>query len=93
MSKYTLNKARNKIDHIDNKIFLLIKKRTKVVKYMMRIKKHKKEIIDRKRIAVILNKIKKKSKSSKIDHKITLKIWKSMIWAYVDYQKRNFEKK
>lgn len=85
--------ARKKVDKIDQGIFNLIKKRTKVVNYMMSIKKHKKNIIDRKRIKIILNSIKKKSVQNKIDPKITLRIWKAMIWSYVDYQKKNFKKK
>ena len=85
--------ARKKVDKIDQGIFNLVKKRTKVVNYMMSIKKHKKNIIDRKRIKLILKNIRKKSIQNKIDPKITLRIWKAMIWSYVDYQKRNFKKK
>jgi len=85
--------ARKKVDKIDQEIFNLVKKRTKVVNYMMSIKKHKKNIIDKKRIKLILKSIRKKSIQNKIDPKITLRIWKAMIWSYVDYQKRNFKKK
>ena len=93
MDKNRLKIARKKIDNVDNKIFYLIKKRTKIVQQMMLIKKYKSQIIDHKRINVILKKIKKKSKANRIDSKLTLKIWKSMIWSYVDFQKRNFKKK
>ena len=34
-----------------------------------------------------------KSKNKKIDPKITHKIWKSMIKAFIDYEFRNFNKK
>ncbi len=88
-----LKKARDKVDQLDNKIFILIKKRTNVVKQMLKLKKYKKQIIDHKRISQILKKISAKSKKNNIDPKITKKIWKSMIWSYVDYQKRNFKKK
>ena len=88
-----LSKARRKIDSIDAKIFNLIKKRTKIVKYMLSIKEFKKQIIDHKRINEILKKIKTKSIKNKIDTKITRRIWKTMIWSYVDYQKRNFKKR
>ena len=88
-----LSKARRKIDSIDAKIFNLIKKRTKIVKYMLSIKEFKKQIIDHKRINEILKKIKSKSIKNKIDTKITRRIWKTMIWSYVDYQKRNFKKR
>jgi len=93
MKKTKLNKARKSIDQIDNKIFELIRKRTHVVKHMLTLKKYKKHIVDKKRINEILKKIKNKSIKNKIDYKLTNKIWKSMIWSYVDYQRRNFSKK
>jgi chorismate mutase len=88
-----LNLARNKIDLLDKKIFDLIKKRTKVVKHMILLKQSRKQIVDTKRIKKILLNIKKKSIKNKIDPKITSQIWKSIIWAYVKYQRRNFRKK
>ena len=88
-----LKRERKKIDSIDQQIFMLIKKRTNIVKKMLLLKKYKNEIIDHKRIDEILSKLKKKSIKNKIDPKITSRIWKSMIWAYIDNQKRNFKKK
>ena len=85
--------ARKKIDKLDNNIFNLIKKRTQIVKYMLSLKKYKKQIIDHKRINKILKNIRNKSIKNNIDPRITNKIWKSLIWSYVDYQKRNFKKK
>tara|TARA_Y100000590_G_scaffold379551_1_gene447248 strand:+ start:7492 stop:7773 length:282 start_codon:yes stop_codon:yes gene_type:complete len=93
MNVKKLNIARNNIDKLDNGIFNLIKKRTKIVKYMLSLKQHKNQIVDHKRINVILKNIKKKSIKNKIDPKITLKIWKAMIWSYVHYQRKNFKKK
>ena len=93
MDQKKLRAARQKIDKLDTKIFNLIKKRTQVVKYMLGLKKFKKQIIDHKRIAKILRDIKKKSIKSGIDPKTTERIWKSMIWSYVDFQKRNFKKR
>ncbi len=93
MDKIRLKNERKNIDKIDQQIFKLIKKRTSVVKKMLVLKKHKHEIVDHKRIKEILLKLKKKSIKNKIDPKITKKIWKSMIWAYVDYQRRMFKKK
>ena len=88
MKKTKLNKARKSIDQIDNKIFELIRKRTHVVKHMLTLKKYKKHIVDKKRINEILKKIKNKSIKNKIDYKLTNKIWKSMIWSYVNFQRR-----
>ena len=93
MNKVKLTKARKKIDLIDKGIFNLIKKRTQIVKHMLSLKKSRSQIIDRKRINVILNNIKKKSIKHKVDTKITLPIWKRMIWSYIEYQKNNFKKK
>ena len=93
MNKKKLQIARNKIDQLDKEIFYLIKKRTAIVKYMLSLKGFKKQIIDHKRINEILNKIRNKSIKNGIDPKITSRIWKSMIWSYVDFQRRNFKKK
>ena len=93
MNKKKLNIARNKVDQLDQKIFNLIKKRTQIVKYMLSLKKFRKEIVDHKRNNEILKKIKNKSIKDGIDPKITRRIWKAMIWSYVDFQRRNFKKR
>ena len=71
----------------------LIKKRSLLVNEVLKVKIYKKEIIDKTRISYILKKIKKKSIKTKIDPKITNRIWKNMIWSFIDYEKRNFKKK
>ena len=86
-------KVRKELDKLDNNLLTIIKKRTKLVDIVVKNKKFKKDIIDNKRISVILKNISKKSKLKKIDPKITSKIWKSMIKAFIDYEYRNFDKK
>ena len=71
----------------------MIKYRTSLVKEVLKLKEFKNEIVDKKRINFILRKIHSKSKRLKIDSKITHRIWKNMIWSYIDYEKRNFKKK
>ena len=93
MSKNILKQSRNKVDQIDNKIFRLIEKRTRIVKYILSLKKYRKDIVDRKRNNEIFKKIKKKSIMNGIDTKLTKRIWQSIIWGYVDFQRRNFRKK
>ncbi len=93
MNKNRLIKERKKIDKIDQQLFKLIIKRTIVVKKMLTFKKFKSEIVDHKRINEILLRLKIKSIQNKIDPKITKRIWKSIIWSYVDFQRRNFKKK
>ena len=86
-------KIRKKLDILDNAFLNLIKKRTILVDQVLANKKFKKDIIDRKRISIIIKNIVKKSKNKKIDPKITKKIWVSIIRAYIDYEFRNFKKK
>ena len=84
---------RKKLDKLDNNLLNIIKKRTNLVNRIIKNKKFKKDIVDRKRINIILKNIKIKSKKKKLDTKITQKIWKSMINAFIDYEYRNFKKK
>ena len=86
-------KIRKELDKLDNDLLLIIKKRTKLVDLVLKNKEFKKDIIDKKRISVILKNIAKKSKIKNIDTKITEKIWMSMIRAFIDYEFRKFKKK
>ena len=86
-------KIRKKLDKLDNDLLNILKKRSKLVDEVIKNKKFKKDIVDKKRIAIILKNISKKSKNKKIDPKISLKVWKSMINAYIDYEFRNFKNK
>ena len=75
------------------KLIKLIKIRTNIVKEVLKLKTYKNEIVDKKRISLILKNIKKKSIKNKIDPKITNRIWKNMIMSYIDFERRNFKKK
>ncbi len=93
LKKKKLSKIRLELDKLDNSLIKIIKKRTKLVKKVLALKENKNQIVDQKRIKTILKNIKKKSLINNIDPKITQKIWKNMIFAYIDYEKRNFKKK
>ena len=93
LKRKKLGKIRSELDKLDNSLIKIIKKRTNLVNQVLKLKDKKKEIIDNKRINIILRNIKKKSIANKIDPKITNRIWKNMIWSYIDYEKRNFKKK
>ena len=93
LKKKKLNIIRKRLDSLDNSLIKLIKKRTALVKDVLNLKEYKNEIVDKKRINKILKNIKKKSIRNKIDPKITKRIWKNMIYAYIDFEKRNFKKK
>ena len=93
MNKKKLIIARSKIDQLDKGIFNLIKQRTKIVEYMLSLKQFKNQIVDQKRIDEILKNIRKKSIRHGIDPKITSRIWKAVIWSFVNFQKKNFKRK
>jgi len=92
LKKKKLSKIRLQLDKLDNSLIKIIKKRTNLVKKVLALKEKKNQIVDKKRIRIILRNIKSKSIKNNIDPKITNKIWKNMISAYIDYEKRNFKK-
>ena len=93
LKKKKLNKIRTELDKLDNTLIKVIKRRTSLVKKVLALKEKKSQIIDQKRIKNILKNIKRKSLKNNIDPKITNRIWKNMIWSYIDFEKRNFKKK
>ena len=93
LKKQKLSKIRKELDYLDNILIKIIKKRTNLVKRVLALKDRKNQIVDQKRINLILRNIKKKSIKNNIDPKITNKIWKNMIYAYIDFERRNFNKK
>jgi len=93
MTSKKIKIIRNKLDQIDNKLLLIIKKRTQLVNEVIKQKKTKKEIVDKKRINTILKRIKAKSIKLKIDPMISINIWKTMIRSFIKYEYKNFKKK
>ena len=93
LKKKKLSKIRIELDKLDNSLIKIIKKRTNLVKKVLALKENKNQIVDQKRINRILVNIKKKSLENNIDPKITNRIWKNMIWSYIDFERRNFKKK
>ena len=93
LKRKKLNRIRLDLDKLDNSLIKLIKKRTNLVKKVLVLKEKKNQIIDQKRIKSILRNIRRKSLKNTIDPRITNRIWKNMIWSYIDFEKRNFKKK
>ena len=91
--KKKLDQIRKNLDKLDNKLINLIKLRKNLVDQVIKQKEFKKEIIDKKRINIILKRIKNKSINKGIDPKITIRIWKNMIWSFINYEKKIFKKK
>ena len=93
LKRKKLSKIRSELDKLDNSLIKIIKRRTNLVKKVLALKEKKNQIVDQKRIKSILANIKKKSLKNNIDPRITNKIWKNMIWSYIDFERRNFKKK
>ena len=93
LKRKKLSKIRFELDKLDNYLIKIIKKRTNLVKKVLALKENKSQIVDHKRIKNILNNVRKKSLRNNIDPKITNRIWKNMIWSYIDFERRNFKKK
>ncbi len=91
--KRNIIKIRKKLDLLDNKLLILIKKRTTLVKKILKNKSSKNQIVDNKRIKVILKNIRRKSIRKNIDTKLTEMIWKGMVKGYIDFEYRKFKKK
>ncbi len=91
--KQKLNKARIEIDKIDSKLLPLIVKRSKMVNLALESKTKKSQIVDQKRIKSILTKVAKAAKSKSADPNLIKSIWKSMIWNFIDYEKKEFKKR
>ena len=93
LKRKKLSKIRLELDRLDNSLIKVIKKRTNLVKKVLELKDKKNQIVDQKRIRSILKNIRKKSLKNNIDPRITNRIWKNMIWSYIEFEKRNFKKK
>ena len=93
MKKNNLSKLRKKLDALDEKLLVILKKRVNLVNQVLKNKKYKNQIVDKKRIREIHKTIRKKSLKSKIAPDLTKRIWKSMIKGFIEYEYKNFKKK
>ena len=93
MNNINIKKIRKKLDKVDVKLLKIIKERSSLVDQVVKLKKSKKEVVDKKRIKNILKRIKKKSIQAKIDPMITSSIWKEMINAFIRYEYKKLKKK
>ena len=87
-----LTVLREKLDYLDDRLLKLLIKRTNLVRQVMHLKEYKNQIVDKKRISQILKRIKKKSLKHKLDPNISRRVWKNMIWSYVEFERKNFKK-
>ena len=91
--KNNLSKLRKKLDALDEKLLAILKKRVNLVNQVLKNKKYKSQIVDKKRIREIHKTIRKKSIKNKIDPDLTKRVWKSMIKGFIEYEYKNFKKK
>ena len=86
-----LNDVRKSIDKVDNQLVKLIGEREIFVKEALKFKKNKKQIIDKKRIKIVLKRIKNLSKKYKVNSLIIERIWKLMIKNFIILENKLFK--
>ena len=90
MINKNIKKIRKKLDILDDKMLIILKKRSLLVDQILSNKTKKNKIIDKKRIKIIYKNIRKKSLKKKIDPNLTKNIWKAMINGFIKYSAFSF---
>ena len=87
-----LKEVRKSIDKVDDFLVKLIAEREFYAKEALKFKKSKKQIIDKKRIKIVLLRVKNLSKKHKVSSLITERIWKLMIKNFIILENKLFKK-
>jgi len=87
-----LNEVRKSIDNLDTRLVKLIAEREFYAKQAVKFKTNKKQIIDRKRINIVLKRINSLSKKYKVNSLTVERIWKLMIKNFIILENRLFRK-
>jgi len=87
-----LNEVRKSIDNIDTRLVKLIAEREFYARQAVKFKTNKKQIIDRKRINIVLKRINSLSKKYKVNSLTVERIWKLMIKDFIILENRLFRK-
>ena len=87
-----LSEVRKRIDSVDTRLVKLIAEREFYVKEALKFKINKKQIIDKKRINIVLKRIKNLSKKYKVNSLIIERIWKLMIKNFIILENKLFKK-
>ena len=87
-----LKDVRKSIDNVDDRLVKLIGEREFYVREALKFKTNKKQIIDRKRISMVLKKTKNLSKKYKANNLIVERIWKLMIKNFIILENKLFKK-
>ena len=83
---------RERIDLIDNRLLPLMVKRSKLVEKALELKVNRSEIVDKKRINEITNKISRKTKKLGGNPKLLSNIWLAIIDNFIKFEKSKFKK-
>ena len=86
-----LHEVRKSIDNVDTCLVKLIAEREFYVKEALKFKISKKQIIDKKRINIVLKRIKNLSKKYKVSSLIVERIWKLMIKNFIILENKLFK--
>jgi len=86
-----LKEVRKNIDNVDTRLVKLIAEREFYVKEALKFKISKKQIIDKKRINIVLKRIKNLSKKYKVSSLIVERIWKLMIKNFIILENKLFK--
>ena len=87
-----LSEVRKRIDSVDTRLVKLIAEREFYVKEALKFKISKKQIIDKKRINIVLKRIRNLSKKYKVSSLIVERIWKLMIKNFIILENKLFKK-
>ena len=92
MNKFkNIQEIRLEIDKIDLKILDLISARKDLVTNVVKFK-NRNQIIDKKRIDEILNRLDDEAKERKISQSLIRDLWNIMIKSFISYEEEIFEK-
>ena len=87
-----IENIRKEIDEIDLEILDLLGKRKTLVSEIVKYKTRD-QIIDNKRINIMMDRLEEESKKKKIPFEIVKKVWDSMIKGFIDFEHEIFNKK
>ncbi len=86
-----IKRIREKIDQIDLEMLNLLSKRKDLVTEIVRFKSRD-QIVDQKRIKLILDRLDIEAKKRGIPENIVRKLWEGMIKSFISYEEDIFDK-
>ena len=87
-----LNEVRRSIDNVDARLVRLIAEREFYAKEAVKFKTNRSQIIDKKRINIVIRRVRKLSKKYNVSSATVEKIWKLIIQNFIILEKKLFKK-